>query len=220
MGNVIVIMGAPGAGKGTQSRLLSEKFSYPQIATGDILREMAQAESSLGKEIKDTLAAGNLVSDQVLADVILERTSRADCASGYILDGFPRTLQQAELLEDLAKQQSHEILLVRVKVHYEVLMKRLTGRRLCQVCGEIYNIHFKPPKTEGVCDVEGAALTERIDDNADTVGKRLEAYIESTMPLFDYYSSSGRMVVINGEQPVETIFTQLSDLLGKSKGKE
>ena len=220
MGNVIVIMGAPGAGKGTQSRLLSEKFSYPQIATGDILREMAHAESSLGKEIKDTLAAGNLVSDQVLADVILERTSRADCTSGYILDGFPRTLRQAELLEDLAKRQNHEILLVRVKVHLEVLMQRLTGRRLCQVCGEIYNIHFKPPKTEGFCDVDGAALAERVDDNADTVGKRLEAYIDSTMPLFDYYSSSGRMVVINGEQPVETVFTQLSDLLGKSKGKE
>ncbi len=220
MGNVIVIMGAPGAGKGTQSRLLSEKFSYPQIATGDILREMAQAESPLGKEIKATLAAGNLVSDQVLADVILERTSRADCTRGYILDGFPRTLRQAELLEDLAKRQDHKILLVRVAVHQEVLMKRITGRRLCQVCGEIYNVHFKPPKREGVCDVEGAALTERIDDNADTVGKRLEAYVESTMPLFDYYSSSGRMIVINGEQPVETIFTQLSDLLGKSKGKE
>jgi adenylate kinase len=218
MGNVIVIMGAPGAGKGTQSRLLSEKFSYPQIATGDILREMAQAESSLGKEIKATLAAGNLVSDKVLTDVILERTSRADCAGGYILDGFPRTLRQAELLEDLAKRQDHEIVLVRVKVHYEVLMKRLTGRRLCQVCGEIYNIHFKPPKVEGVCDTDGAALAERVDDNADTVGKRLAAYIESTMPLFDYYSSSGRMVVINGEQPVETIFIQLSDLLSKSKG--
>lgn len=220
MGNVIVIMGAPGAGKGTQSRLLSEKFSYPQISTGDILREMAQAESPLGKEIKDTLAAGNLVSDQVLANVILERTSRADCASGYILDGFPRTLRQAELLEDLAKRQAHKILLVRVTVHQEVLLKRLTGRRLCQVCGEIYNIHFKPPKKEGICDVEGAALTERVDDNADTVGKRLEAYVESTMPLFDYYSSSGRMVVIDGEQSVETIFTQLSDLLGKGKGKE
>ncbi len=215
MGNVIVIMGAPGAGKGTQSRLLSDKFSYPQIATGDILREMAQADSLLGQEIKDTLAAGNLVSDKVLADVILERTSRADCASGYILDGFPRTLRQAELLEDLAKRQGHEILLVRVTVHQEVLLKRLTGRRLCQVCGEIYNIHFKPPQTAGICDKDGASLTERVDDNADTVGTRLEAYVESTLPLFDYYSSSGRMVVIDGEQPVETIFTQLSDLLGK-----
>jgi adenylate kinase len=217
MGNVIVIMGAPGAGKGTQSRLLSEKFSYPQIATGDILREMAQADSPLGREIKDTLAAGNLVSDKVLADVILERTSRTDCSNGYILDGFPRTLRQAELLEELAQRQGHNILLVRVTVHQEVLMKRLTGRRLCQTCGEIYNIHFKPSKTAGICDKDGAALTERVDDNADTVGTRLEAYIQSTMPLFDYYSSSDRMVVIDGEQPVEIIFAQLSDLLGKGK---
>ena len=217
MGNVIVIMGAPGAGKGTQSRLLSDKFSYPQIATGDILREMAQAVSPLGQEIKDTLAAGNLVSDQVLADVILERTSRTDCASGYILDGFPRTLRQAELLEGLAKRQEHEILLVRVTVHQEVLLKRLTGRRLCPACGEIYNIHFKPPKQEGICDTDGATLIERVDDNASTVGKRLETYVASTLPLFNYYSSSGRMVVIDGEQPVETIFAQLSNLLGKGK---
>ena len=216
MGNVIVIMGAPGAGKGTQSRLLSEKFIYPQIATGDILREMSQAETPLGQEIRETLVAGNLVSDQVLADVILERTSRSDCANGYILDGFPRTLRQAELLEDLAKRQGNDILLVRVTVHKEVLLKRLTGRRLCAQCGEIYNVYFKAPKVEGVCDLDGATLSQRADDNESVVGKRLETYIESTLPLFNYYSASGRIVAIDGEQPVETIFAQLSNLLGKS----
>ena len=213
MGKVIVIMGAPGAGKGTQSRLLSEKYSYPQIATGDILREMAQADTPLGKEIKETLVSGGLVSDQVLADVFLERTSRSDCENGYILDGFPRTLKQAELLDDIARQQGKDILFVRVTVDKDVLLKRLTGRRLCPQCGEIYNIHYKAPQVVGVCDLEGAALTQRADDDESVVGKRLETYISSTLPLFNYYSASGRMVAIDGEQPVETIFTQLSDLL-------
>jgi adenylate kinase len=213
MGKVIVIMGAPGAGKGTQARLLSEKFSYPQIATGDILREMSQADTPLGKELKATLSTGALVSDQVLADVILERTSREDCANGYILDGFPRTLKQAELLDALVKRQGKEILFVRVMVHKDVLIKRLTGRRLCPTCGEIYNIHFKPPQVEGVCDVEGAALTQRADDDESVVGKRLETYVTSTMPLFDYYSASGRMVEMDGEQPMENIFAQISHLL-------
>jgi adenylate kinase len=215
MGNVIVIMGAPGAGKGTQSRLLSEKFNYPQIATGDILRTMAKADTSLGKEIKSTLAAGNLVSDEVLTSVILERTSQADCAGGYILDGFPRTLKQAELLENLVEKQNKEILLVRVKVPRDVLMNRLTGRRTCPQCGEIYNIHYKPPKQKDICDLDGAILTERADDNESVVSRRLETYIQSTMPLFNYYEASGRMVAIDGEQPVDVIFDQLSQLLSK-----
>ncbi len=215
MGNVIVIMGAPGAGKGTQSRLLSEKFNYPQIATGDILRTMAKEDTALGKGIKSTLAAGNLVSDEVLTSVILERTSQADCADGYILDGFPRTLKQAELLENLVEKQNKKILLVRVKVPRDVLMNRLTGRRTCPQCGEIYNIHYKPPKQKDICDLDGAILTERADDNESVVSRRLETYIQSTMPLFNYYEVSGRMVAIDGEQPVDVIFDQLSQLLSK-----
>jgi adenylate kinase len=213
MGKIIVIMGAPGAGKGTQARLLSERFGYPQISTGDILREMSQAETSLGRELKEILASGRLVSDEILAEVILERTSRADCAAGYILDGFPRTLKQAQLLDELAMRQGHDVLLVRVTVPESTLMKRLTGRRLCPECGEIYNIYFKPPKQEGVCDLDGAALTQRADDNEEKVGTRLQAYRESTAPLFDYYGQRGRMLVIDGERPVEEIFGELSNLL-------
>ncbi|MBI1766643.1 MAG: adenylate kinase [Acidobacteria bacterium] len=213
MGRIVVIMGAPGAGKGTQSRLLSDKYGYPQISTGDILREMSQAETPLGQELRTILASGNLVSDQVLAEVILERTSRTDCASGYILDGFPRTLKQAELLEDLAGRQGHSVMLVRVTVHKDTLLKRLTGRRLCPVCGEIYNVYFKPPKQEGACDLDGAALSQRVDDNEEKVGTRLQAYIESTTPLFDYYGKSGRLVAVDGERPVEEIFNDLSNLL-------
>lgn len=213
MGRIIVIMGAPGAGKGTQSRLLSEKYGYPQISTGDILREMSGAETPLGKELKEILASGNLVSDEILAEVILERTMRRDCATGYILDGFPRTLKQAQLLEDLAKKQGHSVLLVRATVHKDTLMKRLTGRRLCSDCGEIYNIYFKPPKEQGRCDLDGVELMQRSDDKEEKVGTRLQAYIESTTPLFDYYGKSGRLVVIDGERPVEEIFNDLSNLL-------
>lgn len=206
-------MGAPGAGKGTQSRLLSDKYGYPQISTGDILREMSQAQTSLGQELREILASGNLVSDQVLAEVILERTSRVDCVTGYILDGFPRTLHQAQLLEELASRQGHSVVLVRVTVHKDTLLKRLTGRRLCPVCGEIYNIHFKPSRVEGKCDLDGATLTQRTDDNEEKVGTRLQAYVESTTPLFDYYGKSGRLVVVDGERPVEEIFNDLSNLL-------
>lgn len=213
MGKIIVIMGAPGAGKGTQARLLSDRFGYPQISTGDILREMSQAETSLGRELKEILASGRLVSDEILAEVILERTSRADCARGYILDGFPRTLKQAQLLDELAERQGHDVLLVRVTVHENTLMKRLTGRRLCPQCGEIYNIYFKPPKQEGICDLDGATLTQREDDSEEKVGTRLQAYRESTAPLFDYYGQRGRMLVIAGERPVEEIFSELSNLL-------
>lgn len=206
-------MGAPGAGKGTQSRLLSDKYGYPQISTGDILREMSQAATPLGQELREILASGNLVSDRVLAEVILERTSRADCASGYILDGFPRTLQQAQLLEELAAKQGHSVMLARVTVHQDTLMKRLTGRRLCPQCGEIYNVYFKAPQQAGVCDLDGAALTQRDDDNEEKVGTRLQAYIESTTPLFDFYGKSGRLVAVDGERPVAEIFNDLSNLL-------
>src|ERR1043165_885809 len=145
MSKIIVMMGAPGAGKGTQARLLAEKFGYPQISTGDILRQMAKEETPLGREIRETQAAGRLVSDEVLAEVILARTSQPDCRDGYVLDGFPRTLDQVRLLEDLAKRQRKEICVIKVVVPRPSLMKRLTGRRTCTHCGEIYNIFLRPP---------------------------------------------------------------------------
>ena len=159
MSKIIVIIGAPGAGKGTQSRLLCEKYGYPQISTGDILRAMARDDTDLGRTVKETMAAGRLVSDEILADVISSRTSRPDCDNGYILDGYPRTLNQAHQLEELASKQGKQIRLARIVVSEDVLFKRMTGRRACPVCGEIYNIYFRPPKVDGVCDVDGAKLT-------------------------------------------------------------
>ncbi|MCG3160380.1 MAG: adenylate kinase [Acidobacteria bacterium] len=209
MSKIIVMIGAPGAGKGTQSRLLSEKYGYPQISTGDILREMAQADTSLGRKIKETMAAGQLVSDEILAQVILERTSQPDCENGYILDGYPRTLNQAHLLEDLALKQRKQVHLARVVVSEDALFKRLTGRRTCAKCGEIYNIYFRSPKVEGVCDLDGAPLAQRSDDNPESVSRRFEEYRRSTAPLIDYYRQSGRLIELDGELPVMEVFEKL-----------
>ncbi len=203
------MIGPPGAGKGTQARLLSEKYGYPQISTGDILREMAQADTELGKEIKKTLAAGKLVSDEILAQVILTRTSQSDCENGYILDGYPRTINQANLLEDLSEKQGKDVFLVRVITPEEVLFKRLTGRRTCPTCGEIYNIYFRPPRLAGVCDLDGEPLKQRSDDNPDSVTRRFEEYKTSTAPLIEYYRRSGRLIEIEGEGLVSEVFGKL-----------
>jgi adenylate kinase len=209
MSKIIVIIGAPGAGKGTQSRLLSEKYGYPQISTGDILREMARDATTLGQKVKETMAAGRLVSDEILAEVIRARTSQSDCANGFILDGYPRTLNQANQLEELASKQGKQIRLARIVVSEDVLFKRMTGRRACPICGEIYNIYFRPPKVDEICDLDGAALTQRIDDNPESVSKRFEEYKRSTAPLIDYYRQSGRLIEIDGELPVTEVFNKL-----------
>jgi adenylate kinase len=209
MSKIIVIIGAPGAGKGTQSRLLSEKYGYPQISTGDILREMARADTSLGQKIKETMASGQLVSDEILAEVIQARTSQPDCSNGYILDGYPRTLDQASLLEELASKQGKQIRLARIIVSEEVLFKRLTGRLACPLCGEIYNDYFRPPKADSVCDRDGASLTRRSDDQPEAVSRRFEEYKRSTAPLIDYYRQSGRLIELDGELAVNEVFEKL-----------
>jgi adenylate kinase len=216
MSKIIVIIGAPGAGKGTQSRLLSEKYGYPQISTGDILREMARADTTLGRKVKETMAAGRLVSDEILAEVIRTRTSQPDCNNGYILDGYPRTLDQARLLEELASKQGKKQILVRIIVSEEELVRRLTSRRICGSCGKSYNLLSSPPKIEGVCDLDGAPLTQRIDDNLESVSKRFEEYRESTAPLIDYYRQSGRLIELNGELPESEVFEKLSAAIDRA----
>lgn len=216
MSRIIVMIGPPGAGKGTQARLLSEKFGYPQISTGDILREMAQAETTLGQEIKATLASGKLVSDEILAEVILTRTSLPDCENGYILDGYPRTINQAHLLEDLSEKQGKEVFLVRVMVPEEILFKRLTGRWTCPKCGEIYNTYFRASKQAGVCDLDGEPLKQRSDDNPESVNRRFSEYRASTAPLIEYYGKSGRLIEIDGEGQVGEVFGQLCKVIEKT----
>lgn len=210
---IYVVMGAPGVGKGTQARRLSETFGLPQISTGDILRAMAKEDTALGMELRLILSTGELVSDEVLARVIEERTSKPDCANGYILDGFPRTLYQAQLLENIAKDQGKEIQVLKLIVPRSSLLKRLTGRRSCPTCGEIYNIYLKPPKREGLCDLDGTPLVHRSDDRPETVSIRVANYEKLTKPLTDYYLESGRLVKIQAEKPVEEVFQELCAIL-------
>jgi adenylate kinase len=214
MSKIIVIIGAPGAGKGTQARLLSEKYGYPQISTGDILRAMSKADTPQGQQLRAIMSAGKLVGDDILAELIFTRTSQEDCRNGYILDGFPRTLNQAHTLEDLAERQGNEILLVRVVVNEDVLFKRLTGRWTCPKCGEIYNIYFRPSKREGVCDIDGESLRQRDDDKPESVTRRFEEYW-ATATMIDYYKQSGRLIEVDGDSPVNVVFEMLCEVIDR-----
>ncbi len=213
IGKIVVMIGPPGAGKGTQARQLAEHYHIPQISTGDILREMARLETKLGLQLKEIMASGELVSDEVLASVIQTRTTQPDCNGGYILDGFPRTPSQARTLEKLARGQGKDVRLVSIEVSRDALMQRLTGRRTCAKCGEIYNVYFRATRQEGICDVCGGELTHRTDDKAETVGTRLTAYEQRTAPLIEYFRENGRLVSVNGERDVQEVFADITTAL-------
>ncbi len=214
MSKIIVLIGAPGAGKGTQARLLEERKNIPQISTGDMFREMKNSDTPLAREVQEIMASGKYVSDELTYQMVKDRTSREDCAGTFVLDGYPRTDVQAAQLEDLATEQEKEIQAIEVDVPRDELMRRLTGRRSCPVCGEIYNVYSKPPKTDNVCDFHpDAQLTHRADDNEESVSTRLETYDEKTKPLLDYYERSGRLKKINGEGSLEEIYSELEKLI-------
>ena len=207
MSKIIVLMGAPGAGKGTQARLLQERRGLPQISTGDMFRALLKTETPLAEELRPILSAGALVPDELTIRVVRERTAQPDCRSGYVLDGFPRTTVQAEMLEALAAEQGHTLGAVMVDVPFDILEKRVTGRRNCPVCGEIYNVYFKPPKSDEVCDLHpDVRLNRRADDNAETIKTRLVNYDRNTRPLLDYYEKTGRLVRVDGARDVEAIY--------------
>lgn len=212
MDKIIVLIGAPGAGKGTQARLLQERRNIPQISTGDMFREMKNADTPLAREVQATMAEGKLISDELTYKIVRDRTSRENGA--YILDGYPRTAVQAEQLEELAGEQGKTIQAIEVDVPKEELLKRLTGRRSCPVCGEIYNIYSKPPKIDNVCDFHPEAkLNHRADDNEESVSTRLKTYEEKTKPLIEYYKNSGRLEKVEGEGSLEDIYKQIESLI-------
>ena len=214
MNKIVVLIGAPGAGKGTQARLLEERKGIPQISTGDMFREMKTLDTPLAREVQEIMRSGKLVPDEVTYRIVKDRTSRDDCRGGYILDGYPRTAVQAEQLEGLATEQGFEILAIEVDVPREEMMRRLTGRRSCPVCGEIYNIYSKPPKVEGRCDLHPEAeLAHRADDNEESVGTRLATYDEQTKPLIEYYANSGRLSKVSGTGSLEDIYAELEKLV-------
>lgn len=214
MSKIIVLMGAPGAGKGTQARLLQERLGLPQISTGDMFRALKEEKTPLAEEVRAIMEAGNLVPDEVTIRVVRERTGRDDCKQGYILDGFPRTPAQAEMLEKLAVDQGNRIQAILVDVPVSELEKRMVGRRSCPVCGEIYNIHFKPPKVDNVCDLHPQSqLIHRADDNPETVQARLTTFENQTRPLLDYYQASNLLRRVDGTREPEAIYRDIERIV-------
>ena len=207
-------MGAPGAGKGTQARLLQERLHLPQISTGDIFRALKNAETPLAQEVRDIMTRGQLVPDELTIRLVKERTAQPDCKDGYILDGFPRTPAQARSLAQLAAEQGMEIVPVLIDVPFESLEKRMTGRRNCPVCNEIYNVYYKPPRNDNVCDLHpDAQLVQRADDNSETVRARLATYDEQTRPLIDYYKAAGVLRTVDGTGEPEEIYKDIEQIV-------
>jgi len=213
----IILLGPPGAGKGTQAKQIVERYGIPQISTGDLLRENVKLGTELGKKAKAVMDSGKLVSDELVCDMVAERVARPDCGRGYILDGFPRTVGQAEWLDGFLSAPGSKLRLrvIQIEVDYDKLLKRLTGRRTCPVCGTIYNIYFNPPKVDEVCDREGAKLTSRKDDSEEAIGTRLKAYDKETLPLVEYYRQRGVLTDINGDASPEQVTRELFDVLDK-----
>lgn len=214
MSKIIVLIGAPGAGKGTQARLLQERRGIPQISTGDMFREMKGSDTPLARQVQEIMAAGKLISDEITYNIVRDRTSREDTKGTYVLDGYPRTAVQAEQLEELAAEQGKEIRAIEIDVPQDELLKRLTGRRNCPVCGEIYNVYSKPPKVEDRCDLHpDAVLVHRADDNEESVRTRLATYQVNTAPLIEYYERTGRLKKVDGSGELEDIYGQLEKLI-------
>ncbi|HXG29853.1 MAG TPA: adenylate kinase [Nevskiales bacterium] len=211
----IVLLGAPGSGKGTQAKKLMERHGIPQISTGDLLRAAVRAGTALGKKAKAAMDAGQLVADEIVIGMIRERLQDADTERGFIMDGFPRSGAQARELDAVLGslgQPLDKALLIDVK--FDALMKRLTGRRTCKDCGQMYNVYYSPPRKDGVCDRCGGELLQRADDNEDTIGNRLKVYQDQTEPLIEYYQKQGKLAAIDGEGDIEEIYARINQALG------
>ena len=200
---IIVLLGAPGAGKGTQAQKLANQLNLTHLSTGDVLREAVQRETGLGKQVKEIMESGELVPDQLVSEIVRERINEVGSSQGIVLDGYPRNLPQVDFLEQVAGDKG--IIPVNIQVDTEQLRKRLTGRRYCQSCGKIYNIYFSPPEKEGVCNVCGSELILRKDDQEEVVGERLRVYQEHTAPVIDSYSRKGSYLQVNGSQDPERV---------------
>ena len=206
----LVLLGPPGAGKGTQAKMLTERFEIPQISTGDILRGAVKDGTPMGLKAKSFMDAGALVPDEVVVGIVRERLQKKDCARGFILDGFPRTVAQADALKETLQSLGKDLdAVVSLEVNTEALVERLTGRRTCRACGRGFHVKFDPPKIEGKCDACGGELFQRDDDREETIRKRLEVYREQTSPLVSYYRGKNLLVAVDGMQGIGAVQEQI-----------
>ena len=214
----IILLGPPGAGKGTQAAGIVEKYNIPHISTGDIFRKNIKEGTDLGKKAKEYMDQGLLVPDELTVGLVTDRLSQDDCKNGFMLDGFPRNVAQAQQLGqylnsvDLALDR-----VINIEVDKDILVGRAVGRRICKSCGATYHVEFNPPKVDGTCDVCGGELYQRADDNEETVSKRIQVYLDETKPLADYYSNEGIIANINGEQSIDKVFADIVDALESEK---
>lgn len=211
----IIMLGPPGAGKGTQAKMMVEKLGIPQISTGDMLRAAVKEGTELGRKAKEYMDGGKLVPDEVVIGIVKERLAQSDCNKGFILDGFPRTIPQAEALDKVLGELGKEIeYVINVAVPNKDLLTRLTGRRTCRKCGAMYHVLFNPPQKEGVCDKCGGELYQRDDDKEDTIIQRLKVYEDQTAPLIEYYGRKGVLRDVDGTGSIQEIFQEILKVLG------
>ncbi|EGY80182.1 adenylate kinase [Peptoniphilus indolicus] len=203
----LVILGPPGAGKGTQAESIIEKYNIPHISTGDIFRENINNETELGKKAKGYMDKGLLVPDEVVIEIVEDRLQRDDCKDGFLLDGFPRTVQQAVSLDAMLDRMGTKLdRVINIEVDPKILVERAVGRRICKTCGTTYHVKFNPPKVEGVCDKDGTPLIQRADDTEETVSTRIQVYLDQTTPLIDYYKAQSLLLNVDGEQEISEVF--------------
>ncbi|MDS3909236.1 adenylate kinase [Staphylococcus hominis] len=214
----IILMGLPGAGKGTQASEIVKKFPIPHISTGDMFRKAIKDETDLGKEAKSYMDRGELVPDVVTVGIVKERISEDDAKKGFLLDGFPRTIEQAEALNNIMSELDRNIdAVINIEVPEEELMNRLTGRRICEKCGTTYHLVFNPPKVDGVCDIDGGKLYQRKDDNPETVSNRLSVNVKQSKPILEYYDEKGVLKNIDGAKDIDEVTKDVIDILDQLK---
>ncbi len=221
LGRAVILLGPPGAGKGTQAQRIAQRYQLPHLSTGDMFRDNIQRETELGRKAKPLMERGELVPDEIVLGMVADRINQPDCANGFVFDGFPRTLQQAGDLERICK--AHHLrctIVLHMVVNPELLMRRLTGRRICKVGGHIYNIYERPPRREGICDIDGGELIHRADDSEGVIGERLAAYNRQTQPLVEYYTKRGLLSPVDAMADADAVTGSIAGILDGAKASK